>query len=373
MFYADEGGGVRSYLDAKARWLARHSRVQHTIVSPSIHTSERNPAALGISGMAIPGIRGYRMPVSVAATFHTLQRLQPDLIEVGDPFQCAWAALRMKRQYQIPAVAFYHSDMQQLIGHRFGDLAQQAAQKYLKHLYQQFDMVLAPSNMMMQLLHSMGVHHAAHQPLGVDTWMFCPQRRDPSLRAQLRLPPETRLLVYAGRFAPEKKLGLAIEAVRKLGKSYHLVLIGSGEELPRTSQTTFIPFVRDSRLVAELLASCDVLIHPGDCETFGLVILEAMACGLPVVGTNAGGVSELVCEQTGVLVAPNSTDSLCAGIEAIFQQDLTRLGANARRKALNVYDWDRIVPQLLQRYAGLLASNQRAELEAEAGIAYVAK
>jgi len=98
-----------------------------------------------------------------------------------------------------------------------------------------------------------------------------------------------------------------------------------------------------------------------------------MACGLPVVGTSAGGVGELVCEQTGVLVPPDSASALSEGIDAIFHQDLAQLGTNARRIASTEYAWDRIVPQLLHRYAGLLATKQRQELEAEAGIAYGTK
>jgi len=143
------------------------------------------------------------------------------------------------------------------------------------------------------------------------------------------------------------------------------VLIGGGAALPRYPQISFIPFKRDQRALARLLASCDVLVHPGDCETFGLIVLEAMACGLPVVASNGGGVAELVDENTGILVPPNSVASLCEGIEAIFRQDRVLLGANAWRKAREHYDWNRVMPQLLNRYAGLLATRPRAELEAE--------
>ncbi len=370
MFYAAQGGGVSTYLNAKARWLARRSQIQHTIVSPSIRRNGHNPAVLEIPGMAIPGIDDFRMPLSIGAPARILSRLQPDLVEVGDACQCAWAALKMRRSLHVPVVAFYHSDMAHLIGRRFGIAARQAAQKYLAHVYRQFDMVLAPSNTMVQQLDAMGIRGAMHQSLGVDTWMFCPQRRDATLRAQLRLPGDTRLLVYAGRFTPEKKLPLLIDAVKKLGKPYHLILIGNGDDLPRSRHTTFMPFVRDPRLLAQLIASCDVMVHPGDCETFGLIVLEAMACGLPVIGTTAGGVAELVNEHTGILVPPDNVAGLCDGIEAIFEKNLAQLAANARRKVIDEYDWDRIMPQLLHRYAGLLATHQRAELEAE--IAYVA-
>jgi alpha-1,6-mannosyltransferase len=294
-----------------------------------------------------------------------MRRLQPDLIEAGDAGHGAWAALRVKRRLDVPVVAFYHSDLPRLIHERFGRVAMLGARRYLAHLYRQFDMVLAPSRLMAQRLDAMGVVGAVHQPLGIDVSIFSPRHRVATLRQQLQLPPETRLLVYAGRFTAEKKLSLLIEAVRKLGAPYHLVLIGGGEPLPQTCQTSFIPFLRDQQSLARLLASCDVLVHPGDCETFGLIVLEAMACGLPVVGTTGGGVAELVDDSTGILVAPNSADNLGAGIEAVFARDLAGMSHAACRKAQEHYDWNRIMPQLMSRYAGLLASRERADLEAE--------
>jgi alpha-1,6-mannosyltransferase len=365
MFYAAEGGGVSTYLNAKARWLARHSQVRHTIMSPSVHSCGPAPELVRIPGIALPGINGFRMPVSISATARLLQAAQPDLIEAGDAGHCALAALRVQQRLGVPAVAFYHSDLPRLVGNRFGRVIMQGTCKYLSHLYRQFDMVLAPSRLMVQQLDAMGVQGALHQPLGIDSGVFRPQRRIDTLRTHLRLPGNARLLVYAGRFTADKKLAVLIEAVRKLGRPYHLMLIGGGSDLPRYPQITFVPFKRDQRQLARLLASCDVLVHPGDCETFGLIVLEAMACGLPVVATTGGGVAELVDEQTGILAEPNSVASLAGAIEAIYACDLAWLGANARRKAEEHYDWNQILPQLLQRYGGLLAGGERAALGVE--------
>lgn len=364
MFYAAQGGGVSTYLNAKARWLARRSRISHTILSPNVHTGGAAPALVEIPAIPFPGINGYRMPMSITASARLLEALQPDLVEAGDAGHCAWAALRAKRELGIPAVAFYHSDLPRLMSNRFGDLAMRGSRSYLARLYRQFDMVLAPSRLMVQQLSSMGIDDAVHQPLGIDIGVFGPQRRISTLRQHLRLPPGARLLVYAGRFTADKKLQFLIDAVRKLGRPYHLVLVGGGEALPQYPQITYIPFKRDQRVLARLLASCDVMVHPGDCETFGLIVLEAMACGLPVVSTG-GGVAELVDEHTGLVVPPDSASSLAEGIEEIFRRDLAALGANARRKAQEHYDWNLIMPQLLNRYAGLLASRQRAEFDAE--------
>jgi alpha-1,6-mannosyltransferase len=218
---------------------------------------------------------------------------------------------------------------------------------------------------MVEHLHDIGVPGAVHQPLGIDSRVFQPagegERLGETLREHLGLDPETRLLVYAGRFTPEKKLHVLIEAVRKLGERYHLVLVGSGDPLPHAANVTIVPFERDQRQLARLLASCDLLVHPGDCETFGLIVLEAMACGLPVVGTNRGGVAELVDRETGILAEPDNVDSLAGAIEAIYFRDMARMGQAARRKAAERYDWDEILPQVLGRYDLLLGGYPRIE------------
>lgn len=365
MFYAAEGGGVSTYLNAKARWLAQRNRVQHTILSPNVVTDPGAPSLVRIPSIALPGFNGYRMPRSVSAAANLMQRMQPDLVEAGDAGHCAWAALRVKRRLHIPAVAFYHSDLPRLVGDRFGPLGLRSARRYLTQLYRQFDMILAPSRLMVQQLSALGIDHAIHQPLGINVDTFSPARRNPSLLQHLRLPPDARLLVYAGRFTPEKKLNVLIEAVRKLGRPYHLVLIGGGDTLPQYPQISYIKFRRDQRALARLLASCDVLVHPGDCETFGLIVLEAMACGLPVVAVNGGGVAELVDDSTGLLVKPNNVQALCSGIDAIFRRDLERMSLAASGKARAHYDWNIIMPQLMNRYASLLALRERADLEAE--------
>ena len=361
MFYAAEGGGVSTYLNAKARWLAHRGQasrtaLRHTILSSNVETcGHAVPALVRIPAASLPGFHGFRMPLSVSAPARLLEAVSPDLVEAGDAGHCAWAALRLRKRHDIPAVAFYHSDLPRLVRPRLGRLVARGACRYLATLYRQFDLVLAPSRVMVEQLDRIGVR-ALHQPLGIDAQVFHPGRADAALRARLGLDPATRLLVYAGRFTPEKKLDVLVEAVRKLGPRYHLVLVGAGTgaAAPTAANATVVPFERDQRRLARLLASCDMLVHPGDAETFGLVVLEAMACGLPVVGTNRGGVAELVDRETGILVRPGHVDSLAGAIEAIYFRDRARMAAAARRKAADGYDWNRILPQMLGRYDTLL-------------------
>jgi len=370
MFYAAEGGGVSTYLNAKAHWLARRSRIQHTILSSNVETcGDAVPALVRIPAANLPGFHGFRMPLSVSTPARLLESVGPDLVEAGDAGHCAWAALRMRKRYNIPAVAFYHSDLPRLVRPRLGRWIARGTCHYLANLYRQFDLVLAPSRVMVELLQDIGVHGAVHQPLGIDSRVFQParegERLGETLREHLGLDPDTRLLVYAGRFTPEKKLHVLIEAVRKLGRRYHLILVGSGDPLPQAPNVTVVPFERDQRQLARLLAGCDVLVHPGDCETFGLIVLEAMACGLPIVGTNRGGVAELVDRETGILAEPDNVDSLAGAIEAIYFRDMVRMGQAARRKAAERYDWNEILPQVLGRYDLLLGGYKPIQREPE--------
>lgn len=363
MFYGAEAGGVRTYLSAKAEWLAQKSQIRHTVVAPHMAHSRCPTAFAGIPGISIPRTHGFRMLLSTRLAARTLRKLQPDLIEVGDPYQCAWAALRAGRQLDVPVVAFYHSDLQRLVERRFGALACSVATSYTAALYRQFDMVFAPSMAMVHRLRKLGIERVQHQPLGVDTSIYSPQRRQPDLREQLGLPADARLLVFAGRLTREKKLPLLLEALHVLGEPYHLLLIGSGELPTLPPRVVRLPFESDRCVLASIIASCDMLVHCGDQETFGLVVLEAMACGIPVVGMAAGGVAELVDNSCGLLVGPGCAHVLAEGIHAMYERDLHAMGNNARQKVLQHYDWNQVVPQLVTQYGRLCASHQHRSLQ----------
>ena len=131
----------------------------------------------------------------------------------------------------LPALAARRVGGRQGLATRRGHWAARQARDYLERLYAGFSMVLAPSHELTHLLHRWGVRHAVHQPLGIDTAVFSPAANDPSWRArlceQLGLGPTTHLLVYSGRFAPEKNLPLLVQALRKLGPRFALLAVGA--------------------------------------------------------------------------------------------------------------------------------------------------
>jgi alpha-1,6-mannosyltransferase len=301
----------------------------------------------------VPGTFNYRLPLAPRRWTDMLARLEPDLIEVGDAFHPAWSAAAVARQRGVPLVAFFHSNLPQILGRRMGRTVEHQLGRYLRWLYSRCDLVLAPSQKACDYLATLGVPHASVQPLGVDTDTFSPQRRTLNLRQTLDLPADTRLLVYAGRFSGEKNIDVLMAAMARLGRPYHLLLIGGGRDATPARNVTMMPYRRAGIELAEWLASCDALVHAGSNETFGLVLLEAMACGLPVIGVNSGAVPEFVNEQVGQLAAPRDVESMASAISDLYQRDLAALGAAARQRVLESYTWGRAFGHLLTTYASV--------------------
>ena len=260
-------------------------------------------------------------------------------------------------------LAFFHSNLPRLVGRRLGRFAESAVSRYLRSVYERCDLVLAPSQLMCELLAARGVRRIALQPLGVDTAIFSPDRRTLDLRRSLQLADATRLLVYAGRFSGEKNLDVLRGAVQRLGRRYHLLLIGGGEHRRPAPNITVLPYRRDSVELAAWMASCDALVHAGCSETFGLVIVEALACGRPVVATRAGAVPEHVDESVGMLAPPRDVAGMAAAIAGLYERDLEALGRAARRRALQRYTWSHALRRLLGHYAAA-AGQAPAGLEA---------
>ena len=178
------------------------------------------------------------------------------------------------------------------------------------------------------------------------------------LRAELGLPANTRLLIYAGRISAEKRVPLIQRAVEKLGPPYHLLVVGGDERRRISPQQTLLPYEQDTARLTRLLASCDALIHAGEHETFGLVFLEAMACGRPVIGVRSGSVTEIVDDSVGRLAEPGSVESLTEAVCAVYESGIEQLGRRARDRIESRYSWERTLARQLARYAHLIRHDE---------------
>jgi alpha-1,6-mannosyltransferase len=366
LFYSPTSGGVKRYLTAKHDWLAAHTSWLHTIVVPGRTAEIRRGGVCTLAGYPVPGTFNYRLPLNPRRWVQLLDALEPGLIEAGDAFHPAWAAWRVARRRGIALAAFYHSNLPQIIGRRCGRvLAEPAIRRYVRWLYERFDVVFAPSRLMCAYLKDIGVRHAVHQPLGVDAEVFSPQRRSIPVRERLGLAAHARVLVYAGRFAKEKNLPVLLQAFARLGKPYHLLLIGGEHEARPQSNVTMLPYRRDSVELAGWIASADALVHAGTKETFGLVILEAMACGRPVVAARAGAFPEFIDDTVGIMAEPHDAGSMAEAIAALYDRDLDALGAAARERVLRQFTWHRAFHAQMATYASLIGIQREPLPQAE--------
>jgi alpha-1,6-mannosyltransferase len=355
MLYAPKSGGVKRYLEAKRGWLAANRPdVVHNLVVPGAAEAHDGEGLWSIYTAALPLSDGYRLPVTKRAWAKRLMEHRPDLIEAGDPYAPGSAALMAGQRLGVPVIGFCHTDVVALAQLHLGEWSTKAVARKWADIYRRFDTVLAPSRHMAQRLAEEGVEGAIPLPLGVDVSTFHPDRGDRArLRMRLGLAEHHRLLVFAGRPAKEKRLDVLVEAVERLGDPYRLLLIGAGEGAPSSDLVLNLPYESSQAGLARLLASCDAFAHANGAEPFGLIALEAMACGLPVVGPSSGGVTESVDDSVGQLAAGPDPESFAEAIAALFERDVQALGAAARRRAVERHRWDAVFTRLTDVYANV--------------------
>lgn len=368
MLYAPRSGGVKRYLDAKRVWLAANRpAVRHSLVLPGAEDGHDGSGLWSIWAAPLPFGNGYRWPVRKAAWMDRLMRRRPTLIEAGDPYTPGVAAVRAGQALGVPVVGFCHTDLPALAALHLGEWAEEAARRRWVKVYSQFDAVLAPSRYIADRLIAAGVSAQA-APLGVDVALFTPQRAErEAVRRELGLPPGQRLLAFAGRPAREKRIDVLVDAVERLGPEYTLLLIGAAEAAPPSPRVIGLPYQADAGRLARLLASADALVHANPDEPLGLVVLEAMACGLPVVGVNSGGVAETVDETVGQLAARADGAAVAEAIEALFARDLAEVGAAARQRAVRRHSWDAVFEALTAIYADVAGDENFRAAVADGG------
>jgi alpha-1,6-mannosyltransferase len=361
MMYAPRSGGVKRYLTAKRTWLEkRRPDIRHTLVVPGKTTRLEEAGFYTVSATKLPFGDGYRMPASPNKWATVLNLLDPDIIEAGDVFVPGHAAMDAGQTLGIPVVGVCHTDAPTLAALHLGDWAEQPTFNFWAQAYQRFDHVVAPSRHTAARLAEAGVERVSVHPLGVDLDLFHPGRGDrEALLRRLQFPSNSRLLVFAGRPAREKNIDSMVAAVEKLGDPYRLVLIGAGKDAKYSSRVACINFEREPERLAGVIASCDAFLHANENEIFGLVVLEAMAAGLPVVGPNKGGVGELLDEAVGQLASAVDPASLAEAVEALFARDLEALKLAARRRAETRHSWDHTFEGLTRLYSQLLTRAPR--------------
>ena len=249
-----------------------------------------------------------RLSLPHASIRRQLQEFQPDLLHVADPALLGIAALYYGGgdnggALHLPLVISYHTDLPAYLHYYKLGFLEPHIWRILRVRHNRATLNLCTSVTMMEQLRQHGIERGVLWPGGVDTERFCPDRRSEAMRVLLTAGhPDSFLLVYVGRLSTEKDLERLKPILEALPRA-RLALIGDGPHRKALEQhlaglpVCMAGFMRGEEL-ASAYASADVFVMPSRTETLGLVVLEAMSSGLPVVGARAGGIPEMIVDGT---------------------------------------------------------------------------
>jgi glycosyltransferase involved in cell wall biosynthesis len=300
---------------------------------------------------------------SPAAALALVEEARPDVVHVATPGPVGLCGMVAAKLLGLPVVGSWHMELAPYALHLTRDvLVSEALERYVDAFYRQCDSILAPTRAIAAALAQRGLAgRVGVWGRGVDTDLFSPARRSETIRREL-LAGGDLLLLSVGRISHEKRLDLLLDAFGRLEgerSRLRLVVVGDGpgraklEELAPAG-VAFLGELHGEELAAAY-ASADVFCFPSTTDTFGQVLLEASASGLPVVAAAAGGAPELVVDgRTGVLVPPSDAEALARAIAVLVADRGLRheLGAAGRALALE-WTWERSYRQLLAAYRGV--------------------
>lgn len=379
-FYSPVSGGVRRYLEQKAAYIRRAGcGDQHVLIIPGEKDDVRGDDVARVYTIQSPQVSRtsrYRALLNLNRIEDILEQEKPSIIESGDPYQVAWKAVTSGRLLGIPTVGFYHSHFPEAyirsVAKYFGKLsvqiAEEVSERYVAALYNRFERTLVPSPALADVLKSWRVDNVENTDLGVDTQIFRPDAMGvESVRKEIGIPENVTLLLYVGRLASEKNVRTLFDAFeiahRQEPGKFHLLAVGDGtrrSDLERvrasTGAVTWQQYCSDAHQLARLYRAADLFVHPGVLETFGLVTLEAQACGTPVVGIRGSYMDRIIFTNQMMWANQNTPAALADAICALSRCDLVAEGLKASETVRQNYSWDAVFNRLFGIYRTVIAN-----------------
>lgn len=198
----------------------------------------------------------------------------------------------------------------------------------------------------------------------VDTDIFKPQRNAEQVRKQYAIPAHHKLILGVAQGWSEKKgLNEFLFIARSLVDSATVLLVGQDEGVPSLPNLRCIGFTNDRQALVDLYSAADVFVNPSKAETFGLVTVEAMACGTPVAAFDNSGTGELVAEGCGLLVEDGNTQALADAVKSILNCGKVSYTDKCRRHVCEHYDKERQLQKYIELYEQIAGMATSAEQE----------
>jgi glycosyltransferase involved in cell wall biosynthesis len=366
--YYPQVNGVSRTLGQLVRYLTEAGdEVQ--VVHPDYGEDSTGTQALLVPAWPLPFYKELRLPLPPFGKVHRrVDEFRPDLLHIATEATLGLSLLGHARRRKIPVVSSFHTNFDQYSGHYRVGWAKGTIWRYLRWFHNRTLETYVPSLNTIADLENRGFERLLLWPRGVDSHLFRPDRPGRArVRAGLGFGPDDVVIGYVSRIAVEKNvayLGEALKHVAAVRPNARFLLVGDGParadlESKVGGQARFVGY-RSGDDLADHYAAADLFAFSSLTETFGNVILEAMASGLPVVALGAGGVANIV--QPGVngfLLAPDQSAERFAEtlIELVDDAALRQRLAEAARSFAVEQSWDAIMERLRQRYERIVSES----------------
>lgn len=315
---------------------------------------------VGSKGRSFPMYPDLRLALPRASLRAVVEAFRPDLIHVADPVLLGVAGLYFAGggnggALRLPLVVSYHTDLPAYLRYYRLRFLEPMIWRILRARHNRATVNLCTSEIIHDQLQQNGIHRVALWPGGVDTARFHPNWRSPAMRSRLSNGhPQDPLLLYVGRLSAEKDLE-RLRPILEALPGVRLALVGDGPHHKALERhfaglpVVMAGFLRGGEL-ASAYASADVFVMPSRTETLGLVVLEAMSSGLPVVAARAGGIPEMIEENVSGFLFDREEEAI-ASIRGLLHSPDRRaaIGAAARHHAAR-QSWSNATDALLQHY-----------------------
>ncbi len=276
---------------------------------------------------------------------------RPDVVHVSTPGPLGLAASIAAGRLGLPWTTTFHTRFDSYTGHYGARIAETLVSRYLRWFHNRADRTFVPTRELRGQLEERGFERVVCSGRGIDGELFRPDRRSETLRREWSGAEHAPIVLHVGRMAPEKNIDLAVEAFRALQDRLpeaRLVLVGGGPETSRLREchrdVTFTGVLRGTAL-AEAYASADLLLFPSLTETYGNVVPEAMASGVPVVAFAEAAAGELVVDgENGVTVDSGDREAFIRATRRVgsLPRALWRTWGERARGAVEPLSWSRV-------------------------------